>query len=295
MSLLSSLQDQINIEFMTPGRFQDAADGHLHCKYAPCTIIALGTRGRYEVRTPGRHVNCAEGEAFLATEGQWLEITHHARERGGRMQALWLHVRFTVLRTVDLVSLLSLPPKTDRAQGAAFAAIIEELRNLTATDTKANADAGAAGGRVNDLTLAQLARRQELGFHALRLLCELAPFSAAGEAFLLQADRLAPVLTYIRSHLQQPITIDALAAAAGLSRSRFHAYFQTHLGRSPMDYVKQQRLNAARLMLLSTPDPVYAVAAATGFPNPFHFSREFRRAYGEPPLTYRRLHAGLQV
>lgn len=241
----------------------------------------MGVEGWYEVQTAQSRTVAAEGEAFLASEGQWLEITHRARVRGGKMAAIWLHARFSLFRTVDLVSLLALPPKCDRTVGAQFREAIDEMLGIHAA--------------AENLTLTQAARRQELGFRMLGLLCGLAPLNAAGEAFLLQSDRLAPVLGYIRSHLKRPIAIDDLAQAAGLSRSRFHRYFQTHLGKTPMEYVKQQRLNEARLMLLGTPQPLYAIAEETGFCNAFHFSREFKKLYGQTPAAYRKLHAALEV
>lgn len=196
------------------------------------------------------------------------------------MRACWLHARFQVFTTVDLVSLLDLPPKTSRTQGRRFGAVIGELLDLR---------------RNGPQSLASLARRQELGFQALHLLCELAPLSTFGEAFLHQADRLAPVLSFIRTHLRETLSVEVLARIAHLSRSRFHAFFMKHMGRAPMDYVKSVRLSEARLRLITTQDTVYRIAEQTGFSNPYHFSREFKRLYGCTPRDFRGQHTALQV
>ncbi len=277
---LSMFYDAISIGFMEPGAHNDFRHGFVHKKRAPCTIIAQAVEGRYEVRTPTSHAVASNGEAFLATDGQQLEITHHAAKPGSRMRARWLHVRYLLFTTVDLVSLLDLPPKTDLVRGRRFGKIFEELLSMRTEGSP---------------QLAAIARRQELGFQALRLLCQLAPLSDFGIAFLHQADRLAPVLSHIRTHLHQPLTVNALARIAHLSRSRFHTFFQEHMGRPPMDYVKRVRLAEARQRLLTSKDVLYRIAEQTGFANPYHFSREFKRLYRCTPLDFRRQHTTLQV
>lgn len=269
----------ISIAFLQPGKHEDFKDGVIHRKTAPCTIIAQTLRGRYEVRSGGKTAVAEEGEAFLATDGQPLEIVHHARRRGELMSARWLHARFLLHTTVDFVSLLALPPKIDRTYGRAFGEIIGELLDAPAAEP----------------SLALAARRYELGYRALRLLCEVSQPSAAGQAFLSQADRLAPVLSFVREHLARPLSIDDLADAAHLSRSRFHAYFRQHMRVSPMDYVKRVRLTEARQLLLATDQPIYAIAEATGFSSAYHFSREFKRFAGAPPVDFRRQNSAMQV
>jgi AraC-like DNA-binding protein len=274
-------QSAVSIALMEAGKSDSFADGFIHRKFAPCTIIAQPVDGRYELRSHGERVVAEAGEVFLASSGQSLEIHHYAARRGGRMRARWLHVEFLLFTTVDFVSLLALPPKLDKRDGRKFGDIIHDLLTL-----QHSAAASA---------LPSLAWRNELGFRALRLLCEAAPPSDAGIAFLLQAERLAPVLAFIREHLAQPLTIDDLAEVARLSRSRFHSYFREHMRTSPMDYVKTVRLRDARQRLVTTEQPIYTIAEATGFSNPYHFSREFKRSCGLPPRAFRQQNSGLVV
>src|SRR5258706_7218414 len=97
--------DAITIGFLEAGRSHDLADGWMHEKLAPATIIAMAVRGRYEVQSNGRRTVANEGEAFLAQDGAPLRITHHGRQRGEAMRALWLHARFLLFQTLDLISL----------------------------------------------------------------------------------------------------------------------------------------------------------------------------------------------
>jgi AraC-like DNA-binding protein len=274
-------QSAVSIGMMEAGKHDTFTDGYIHSKSAPCTIIAQAVEGRYEVRSQGVRVIAGVGEAFLATSGQALEIHHHAARRGGNMRARWLHVQFLLFTTVDFISLLALPPKLEQRAGWKFGEIIAELLKLQ------NSPRASA--------LPSLALRNELGFRALRLLCEAAPPSDSGAAFLNHSERLAPVLVFIREHLSEALTIDDLADVARLSRSRFHSYFREHMRVSPMDYVKTVRLNHARQMLITTEQTIYSIAAATGFSNPYHFSREFKLNCGIPPRNFRQQNRGLVV
>jgi AraC-like DNA-binding protein len=270
--------DAVTIGFLEAGHDDRLPDGWVHEKLAPATIVAVVKRGRYEVFSGGHRTVTGEGEAFLAQDRQPLRIVHHGRRTGEHMRAHWLHVRFALFHTVDLVSLLALPPGLDSTAAKPFASIIEEL-----------------AGKPASQPLERCARRIELGFRALRLLAAIAPMGPAGTALLEQAGRLAPVLTFIKNHLRDPLTVEDLARAAHLSRSRCFAFFQTHLGLPPMAYLKEVRLTEAKNMLLTGDAKLAAIAEATGFANPFHLSREFKRRLGASPAEFRRRHRPLQV
>lgn len=90
---------------------------------------------------------------------------------------------------------------------------------------------------------------------------------------------------YIAAHWDQPITIEALAMATGVSaRSVFHS-FKKARGYSPMALVKQIRLQKAKHML-SIPQAdtsVTGVAYACGFGNLGHFANDYLQKFGERP------------
>jgi transcriptional regulator GlxA family with amidase domain len=132
------------------------------------------------------------------------------------------------------------------------------------------------------------ARRKELGFELLRILCEIAPARADSLDFLHHSERLVPVFTFVDEHMDEPITVSDLADLANLSLSRFHVFFKEHMGESPMGYIKRVRLERSRQVLATTDVPIYAVAESVGFVNPFHFSRAFKEEVGMSPSHYRK-------
>jgi len=90
---------------------------------------------------------------------------------------------------------------------------------------------------------------------------------------------------FIEANWDQPITIEALVTATGVSARSIFASFKTARGYSPMDFVKRVRLGQARRKLLkpTAATTVSAVAFECGFGNAGHFAVDYRRQFGERP------------
>jgi AraC family transcriptional regulator len=73
-----------------------------------------------------------------------------------------------------------------------------------------------------------------------------------------------------------PITLGDLARATDVSKAHLTRIFQATLGVSPVEALRQLRLDRA-----------VTFAEATGFPNPFHFSKVFSSVYGSSPRAFR--------
>jgi len=84
-----------------------------------------------------------------------------------------------------------------------------------------------------------------------------------------------------------PHTLDSLAAAAGMSRSRFAARFQAAYGQGAMTLLRDLRLARAAQMLAERRAPVEQVARAVGFRSRSAFTRAFVAMWGETPRAFR--------
>jgi AraC-like DNA-binding protein len=85
----------------------------------------------------------------------------------------------------------------------------------------------------------------------------------------------------------QPLGVDKLARAAGLSRAHFSREFKRAFGESPHSYLLTRRLERAAALLRSTDRPVAAVCFAVGLRSVGSFTTSFTRAYGVTPTAYR--------
>lgn len=78
-----------------------------------------------------------------------------------------------------------------------------------------------------------------------------------------------------------------LAHRAGLGETAFRTAVHALTGRSPRQWLEERRFEAARRLLMESDLPIAAVAAATGYDDPFHFSRVCRRLSGRSPRALR--------
>jgi transcriptional regulator GlxA family with amidase domain len=98
---------------------------------------------------------------------------------------------------------------------------------------------------------------------------------------------LATVIRAMESHLEEPLTVPALAARAGILPRTLQARFRTQLGQSPHAFYLDLRLSASKRMLEQTAHTVTVVATACGFGSASAFARAFRRRFGANPQATR--------
>ncbi|MFE5296833.1 AraC family transcriptional regulator N-terminal domain-containing protein [Streptomyces sp. NPDC056632] len=88
---------------------------------------------------------------------------------------------------------------------------------------------------------------------------------------------------WIRDHYAEAFRVEDLARSSGMSVSAFHRNFQSVTAMSPIQFQKQIRLQAARLLLANRPHDVTGVGTRVGYDSPSQFSREYKRQFGVPP------------
>ena len=96
------------------------------------------------------------------------------------------------------------------------------------------------------------------------------------------------ITEYIRAHYSEPLSLESLAGAAGLSPSYFSRRFKIVTGMRTMEYINYIRLTKASQELLSTDHTITEVAMHSGFSDSNYFKDSFRRTYGLSPRAYRK-------
>jgi AraC-like DNA-binding protein len=98
-------------------------------------------------------------------------------------------------------------------------------------------------------------------------------------------------LQYMKEHLDERIPLETLARIAGLGKSQLSLRFLDEVGESPAAFHLQQRLEAAREVLMNPEMTVTQVALEFGFSSSQHFTRAFGEAFGMAPLAWQRAYA----
>jgi AraC-like DNA-binding protein len=90
---------------------------------------------------------------------------------------------------------------------------------------------------------------------------------------------------FMRDKADQPLTVEAIAAAVGCSSRALQAAFREFRGVSPMSALRRVRLELAHaeIMRSDKSSPINAIAARYGFSNPGRFAAQYQRAFGARP------------
>ncbi|GAB7525047.1 AraC family transcriptional regulator [Paraburkholderia sp. 2C] len=109
----------------------------------------------------------------------------------------------------------------------------------------------------------------------------------SGRTPALESWRLQRTVAYIDNHLDQPISLQQLAQAVGLSPTYFAARFRAAVGASPRLFVMRRRIERAKALLASTQMSMIDVALNVGFRTQSHFTTVFGRQEGATPHQWR--------
>lgn len=96
--------------------------------------------------------------------------------------------------------------------------------------------------------------------------------------------RIARAIEAIRENFVKPLGIVGLARQLGMSVSGFHAHFKAVTAMSPLQFQKHLRLQEARRLMISEAVDAAQAGYRVGYEDPSHFSREYKRHFGEPPI-----------
>jgi AraC-like DNA-binding protein len=85
----------------------------------------------------------------------------------------------------------------------------------------------------------------------------------------------------------EPLDVDDLAGAAGLSRAHFSREFRRAFGESPHQYLLTRRLERAAALLRNTDRSVADICFSVGLQSVGSFTTSFTRTFGKSPTVYR--------
>lgn len=235
-----------------------AMDGCAHAGAQMMTeerVLTIAPNEGFDLRTPKSFdvVGISLGVDELATLAQTLE--------GCDIESL-----------IQGTCLISLPPKRMAELRAFLANAFEMVRNNSALLRHRQVQKGLRSALLNALLGAiGEARQVPVGWREMshRKVVESAK-------------------NYVLDRADEPVTVEELCKAVGVSRRSLQSCFQEVMGTNPVNYLRTMRLNAARRELRSDDSKtrlVADVAARWGFWHLSHFATDYHNLFGELPST----------
>jgi AraC family transcriptional regulator, transcriptional activator FtrA len=99
---------------------------------------------------------------------------------------------------------------------------------------------------------------------------------------------MQPVMTWLREHLTEPLTMASIAAGTHMSERTLGRRFRAATGMTVFDWIIRERINRAKVLLETTDFPIGEVAAMAGFGSTEGLRRHFEKAVGTTASGYRR-------
>jgi AraC-like DNA-binding protein len=99
---------------------------------------------------------------------------------------------------------------------------------------------------------------------------------------------LQKVVNHIQENLSEEFNLSSLAFFAGVSVDSLIRHWKKYLGLTPGNWILRQRLERAAYLLQTTQARSQEIGVEVGIPDPYYFSRAFKKHFGQSPSTFRK-------
>lgn len=275
--LLSLIQGTLRLESLHHGRTL-LQDFHCPDHFAAQGIFGVNhyVGGDITLQTPGKaEKHVPKGCAILIPAGMPLKYINN---RPGKTTSIWHGLQFSILDTIDPLTLLDMPLVINADAGRKVGDINKELTGIQPLAS------------VNFLDY--IVRRHSLGMRLFEIVLSFSSLKPDAHAYLQLTERIQPALQYIKANLDKPLCTGELASVLHVSAPRFFEVFREAQQMSPGQYIQQLRLRKAQELLMNSDLLIHEVATATGYADQFHFSRLFKKKFKTSPDLFRKTWRG---
>lgn len=114
------------------------------------------------------------------------------------------------------------------------------------------------------------------------------PIDPVKKVSTLREERVKQMISWLDAHIEEQVTVLALAKAVSTSERECYRLFDQYLHCGPIEYLSRRRLLMAAKRLAETDEPVTEIALGCGFATPSYFAKQFKRLMGSAPSEYRK-------
>jgi AraC-like DNA-binding protein len=193
----------------------------------------------------------------------------------------FLHIQFTILGTIDILSLFDVPHIFDTDKGKIIGECIDLLNTNYFDDSEL-------------FPINTMLEQRNAAFRLLQTIISASSMDDNSPKMLSNILKIYPVLSHIQKNASSIAGRKELSDVMNISETRFHYIFKDITGSSPISYLKNVRLKKSQLLLLTTDLSVEAISRQVGYDDVFNFSKQFKKKFGTSPSEYRKHHRFLQ-
>lgn len=249
-----------------------------HTLYDKVYVI---TRGGGTLNLNETSYQLKPGMAFLFQAGL---IQTGSVEPALGMEVLWIHFHARTGSGHHLLDVVSMPRCV---KGATAGRVRQLMADLLEEWNGSRSGAQLAIKSLLPRIMLEFCRCARDDLHSpdtIRRRKEVAELSANRAGRLPQ---IAAALRLIDTDYARPLTLADLAASVHLSPAYFCTLFQDLTGLTPMRHLERRRILRALELIRQGSVPLHRIARDVGYPDPYHFSRVFRRVTRISPSRYR--------
>ncbi|MBI3971603.1 MAG: AraC family transcriptional regulator [Chloroflexi bacterium] len=270
-----SLLVNVNCRVLAAGWFPSQPGWHLNRRVMPHYVLFVCVGGTADFVVGGEPYRLTSGSVLLMPPAVPQEGRHDPSDPP--MAVYSLHFTARVHGVLDAPALLGLPVLMNSSREQ-IGRLVEAVKRII-SELAAREPGYVLAANGECLRLLTALWRQHLIQAGGRL-----PDHAIRSA---QVARLAPVFQVIQARYAEGLTLEDMAGVLHLHPTYFSTLFKRLTGLPPVHFLARYRLDRARELLVFTDQPVHEIAALTGYGDPSHLRREFRRREGISPRSYR--------
>jgi AraC-like DNA-binding protein len=234
----------------------------------PCYGLEFVAEGRGELLLDGHFHPLRAGVAFFYGPG----IAHRISNSSGHPMTKYF-VNFSGSRAEEILRDSGLLPgrALQTLQSASIRSLIEQMM----------AEGAEAGANCNELCALYLRAI------ILKLARDILPSPSAVAD---QMPQFHQWREFIDLNFRELRDLEGIAAALHVRPAQLCRVFQRYGQSGPFRYLTRRKMNHAAGLLVTTSAPVKEVADAVGYPDPYHFSRLFKKHFGHSPREYAKIY-----
>ncbi len=244
----------------------------IHCLYTLSFSIIL--QGSKQLLIGNKEVTCIAGQSILTTLD--LPVVSHITEASTQHPFVALTLKLDYKDIIQTCAELELekPARDLKYQSVSVQELDSGLNDAMARLIGLQKEPMLLSN-LTPLVKKEIITRLLLGSHGI----QLRHIATAGSS----SSQLLNTIIWMKNNYSQAVEMSELAEQAQMSVSAFYQRFKALTGTSPLQYMKNLRLQEARDQMLLNGLDANQASGFVGYESPSQFSREYRRLFGLPP------------